>query len=302
MVEEAVATALDNALHVSSDGSETSSGYSGAGTGTGALYMMDETTREGYEAEHRPGSCSRAVGQGSSSNRTQAAGMGGLNDAAGNSWGMTGAASPRAASHPQPSDTAISDHGGGGMGKAKAKGHTIKRYHEVICSSFWDPLLGRRVLMLLQTDVTLRILAERRIAALLEAEHELLENIFPRHVLEKIALSRALGGTNKQAAARSSPTPGTSGGNAKQQPGRKAFGGLQAALPALLDARSVATAHEQVTIMFADIVGFTPLCEQVEPWVVMDFLNDLFSRCACKMKSSRHLPIGAGLWPPACRL
>ena len=34
----------------------------------------------------------------------------------------------------------------------------------------------------------------------------------------------------------------------------------------------------QVTIMFADIVGFTDMSRQVEPVAVMRFLNSLFSR------------------------
>ena len=33
----------------------------------------------------------------------------------------------------------------------------------------------------------------------------------------------------------------------------------------------------QVTIMFADIVGFTSLCQKVSASVVMDFLNNLYS-------------------------
>ena len=33
----------------------------------------------------------------------------------------------------------------------------------------------------------------------------------------------------------------------------------------------------QVTIMFADIVGFTSMCKQVSPATVMAFLNHLYS-------------------------
>ena len=32
----------------------------------------------------------------------------------------------------------------------------------------------------------------------------------------------------------------------------------------------------QATLMFADIVGFTTICKQVTPDVVMTFLNDLY--------------------------
>lgn len=34
----------------------------------------------------------------------------------------------------------------------------------------------------------------------------------------------------------------------------------------------------QITVLFADVVGFTPMCREVPPQTVMAFLNDLFSR------------------------
>jgi class 3 adenylate cyclase len=34
----------------------------------------------------------------------------------------------------------------------------------------------------------------------------------------------------------------------------------------------------QVTVMFADIVGFTSMSMNVEPEVVMGFLNELYTR------------------------
>jgi class 3 adenylate cyclase len=34
----------------------------------------------------------------------------------------------------------------------------------------------------------------------------------------------------------------------------------------------------QVTVLFADIVGFTNMSKEVEPEVVMEFLNDLYCR------------------------
>ncbi|CAJ1941243.1 unnamed protein product [Cylindrotheca closterium] len=35
--------------------------------------------------------------------------------------------------------------------------------------------------------------------------------------------------------------------------------------------------HENVTLFFSDIVGFTKICDQVEPWDVIDMMNQLFS-------------------------
>ncbi|GIL51075.1 hypothetical protein Vafri_7166, partial [Volvox africanus] len=48
--------------------------------------------------------------------------------------------------------------------------------------------------------------------------------------------------------------------------------------PGLLDFHALATWHPKVTLLFADIKGFTPLCVEVEPCAVMQMLNDLFSR------------------------
>ncbi|CAJ1956415.1 unnamed protein product [Cylindrotheca closterium] len=37
------------------------------------------------------------------------------------------------------------------------------------------------------------------------------------------------------------------------------------------------TFHENVTLFFSDIVGFTDLCGQVEPWDIIDLMNQLYS-------------------------
>lgn len=35
--------------------------------------------------------------------------------------------------------------------------------------------------------------------------------------------------------------------------------------------------HENVTLFFSDVVGFTTICDKVEPWDVIDMMNQLFS-------------------------
>jgi class 3 adenylate cyclase len=45
-----------------------------------------------------------------------------------------------------------------------------------------------------------------------------------------------------------------------------------------LGSHMFASRHDQVTVMFADIVGFTPMCTSVDPLTVMSFLNNLFSK------------------------
>jgi class 3 adenylate cyclase len=54
--------------------------------------------------------------------------------------------------------------------------------------------------------------------------------------------------------------------------------GLGAAGPLLREPHKLATAHAEITVLFADVVGFTPMCRELAPEVVMAFLNDLFSR------------------------
>lgn len=43
------------------------------------------------------------------------------------------------------------------------------------------------------------------------------------------------------------------------------------------EGQTIATRHEAVTVMFADVVGFTPLVEGLEPEEVIKLLNDVFS-------------------------
>ncbi|KXZ47924.1 hypothetical protein GPECTOR_32g537 [Gonium pectorale] len=124
------------------------------------------------------------------------------------------------------------------------------RWHEVSARPFRDPVTRRRCILLMQMDVTAKVETERRLAELIEAEHKILEQIFPRHVLEHMALD------NARAAARPAC----------------AFHAFRR------DCSQLATKHEAVTILFADIKGFTSMCKEVEPEVVMTFLNDLYNR------------------------
>jgi hypothetical protein len=41
----------------------------------------------------------------------------------------------------------------------------------------------------------------------------------------------------------------------------------------------------QVSVLFADIVGFMSMSKEVEPEVVMEFLNDLYCRCTAQLEA-----------------
>ncbi|KAG2496060.1 hypothetical protein HYH03_005979 [Edaphochlamys debaryana] len=146
--------------------------------------------------------------------------------------------------------------GEGADGGEEGEGEEAFAWHEVTVSPVADPASAEGPLLLvMQTDVTARVRAERAIAEVLEAEHALLESIFPRHVLEAAAAARQ--GENRAA------------GAAKYR---------LAQLPLAANSASVATYHPMVTILFADIVGFTSLCHEIPATRVMEFLNRLYSR------------------------
>lgn len=54
--------------------------------------------------------------------------------------------------------------------------------HRLQANKFSDPVTGEDVVMLIQTDVTARVVAMRQVQQVLNAEQGLLEGIFPRQV------------------------------------------------------------------------------------------------------------------------
>ena len=81
--------------------------------------------------------------------------------------------------------------------------------------------------MLVQTDVTARVELENKLADLTEAQLNMLEQLFPRHIIEYM-LSR---------------TPSKISRNL----------------------RDLANTHEQVMVLFCDVVDFTAMSKEVEP-------------------------------------
>ncbi|GIL67697.1 hypothetical protein Vafri_21023, partial [Volvox africanus] len=126
------------------------------------------------------------------------------------------------------------------------------RWHEVHVKPVDDPISGERVIMVIQTDVSNQVHAEEVLTRVLEAEQRLLADIFPRHVVRHMTAAR----------------------NATAERQRK---GLQL-LRHIQDPAALATSHECITVLFADIKGFTEMCKEVAPATVMTFLNDLYTR------------------------
>ncbi|GLI71393.1 hypothetical protein VaNZ11_016590 [Volvox africanus] len=146
-------------------------------------------------------------------------------------------------------------------------------WHEICASRTTDPLTGQYALIITQTDVTGKVEAERHLAFVTEAEHRLLEQIFPRHVL---AYMTEEGGPWAVPSAPTLTTATTTNTNINDNPVMPdtTIGWR----PIVRDINKLATSHDQVTLLFADIQGFTPMCKVLEPRVIMAFLNDLFTR------------------------
>ncbi|KAG2501536.1 hypothetical protein HYH03_000043 [Edaphochlamys debaryana] len=158
-------------------------------------------------------------------------------------------------------------------------------WHEVTLSAFAHPSLRRPAVLLVQTDVTARIYAERQLARVMEAEHELLENIFPAHVIEHMAVAAARAAEKAVEAEAGASTLAACLPHAKITAGQLPdLAALPAPhLPVGLQIRGdtflhLATSHSAITIMFCDIQGFTAMCGVVKPVTVMAFLNDLYTR------------------------
>ncbi|GIL52103.1 hypothetical protein Vafri_8045 [Volvox africanus] len=166
-------------------------------------------------------------------------------------------------------------------------------WHEICASRTTDPVTGQYAIVITQTDVTSKVEAERHLAFVTEAEHRLLEQIFPHHVL---AYMTEEGGPW---AARPTPSliPTTTTAKNNVASDKTATTATTATAdndntetpvmpdvtsgywrPMVRDINKLATSHDQVTLLFADIQGFTPMCKVLEPRVVMAFLNDLFTR------------------------
>ncbi|GIL54420.1 hypothetical protein Vafri_9957 [Volvox africanus] len=137
-------------------------------------------------------------------------------------------------------------------------------WHEVAATSFTDPVTGARVVALVQNDVSEKVETEMQLTELMEVEHRLLEQIFPRHVLEHIAMQNISG-----AAVQHNQAAGA---------GRKQRRMSQFDLLKSQDCSQLAHHHEQITVLFCDVKGFTAMCSSVEPAVVMSFLNMLYTQ------------------------
>ncbi|PNH09387.1 Soluble guanylate cyclase 88E [Tetrabaena socialis] len=164
-------------------------------------------------------------------------------------------------------------YGGGG-----GDGQQLWAWHEVRASVALDPLTGERLLVVVQKDVSRKVAAERHIAQVSEAEHRLLEQVFPRHVLSYLTRQSCdLQRQHSLHELQSRPyvvSPMAIKCAEEGPPGPS----IAPWRPHVRDCTHLATWHGKVTVLFADIQGFTPLCGELPAAVVMKLVHDLFVR------------------------
>jgi class 3 adenylate cyclase len=112
-------------------------------------------------------------------------------------------------------------------------------FHEITANTYIDPVINHRAIVIEQCDVTRRVIMEDLIMGMSESQLSLLSDIFPRHVIEFLSLHDGV------------------------------------CPPEFIG--SLARKHQDVTILFMDVVGFTAMSKTVEPQAVMTLLNQLFT-------------------------
>ncbi|GFR52069.1 hypothetical protein Agub_g14591 [Astrephomene gubernaculifera] len=197
--------------------------------------------------------------------------------------------------------TAAAGCGGDGGGSGIAPPLEMERWHEVVLSGLRHPVSGEQLILVTQHDVSARVWAEQQLARVMEAEHAMLEAIFPAHVLEHVAIMAAANGeaegltarptiqrleAEAQAAALQAGLTGLHGCAGGLPPGAPALppacpgGAAPPAVPIITGDTflHLSTSHSALTVLFCDIQGFTAMCNVVKPATVMAFLNDLYTR------------------------
>lgn len=155
-------------------------------------------------------------------------------------------------------------------------------WHDVSISQLEDPIDSLPVFSVLQIDVTAHVLAELRVKQLQEQQEALLHQILPQQVSDVLLNrlddkgSNSLSTDATPSRSRGNDSPGVSGDDGDEdRPTRLSSSSLTLTRQNVMD---LATCHKQVTVLFADIKGFTSMSAKLHPSEVMLMLNDLFSK------------------------
>lgn len=171
-------------------------------------------------------------------------------------------------------------------------------WYDVSISQVRDPVDLAPLLTILMIDVTSIVEAERRVKLSMESQHALLKQILPQQVTD-ILLQRVQNKGQAQMTSemihdrfsiKSESMVGTGSGDyfgegvLSSGPSLGGGGSVLSSAPSFNNALTrqqvmdLSTKHDEVSILFADIVGFTNLSSKVDPSAVMLMLSDLFGR------------------------
>ncbi|QDZ22494.1 guanylate cyclase [Chloropicon primus] len=154
------------------------------------------------------------------------------------------------------------------------------RWYFLAFNKFFDPSDGNPVLFLEMKDIHDMQMEKLKYVAARKAEHQLLQSIIPEHLIQFLV---------DETKERSNYSNSSSGNSRITSPksGKSSSRSTSSDL-SLLDisairmstenrVRAVAESHENVTVFFADIVGFTKISSSSTPGDVMMMLNTLFT-------------------------
>ncbi|KAJ9515950.1 hypothetical protein QJQ45_016875 [Haematococcus lacustris] len=145
---------------------------------------------------------------------------------------------------PLPSPPSLSDTEQAGGAGALPPGLVLLRQPgveniQVTVKAIMHPTTGEPGLLVVQQDTSAWAQMEALLADLVETQLNTAANLFPRHIVEYLSTNKSVSAPQQMA--------------------------------------QLARQHQDVTLLFMDIVGFTALSKEVPPEAVMVFLNTLFA-------------------------
>merc|ERR1712157_305781 len=140
-------------------------------------------------------------------------------------------------------------------------------WYAVQLHKFSDPADGKTVIFCEMENIHLAVLQEEKLRAAKKKEYEILQSIIPKHIIEDLI-------EKEKDAAKLKPLSPTSSGSSDD------FLNLDMSYFKMIDDNKVsetARHYSQVTVFFADIVGFTNMSSHSTPADIMIMLNRLFT-------------------------
>jgi len=160
------------------------------------------------------------------------------------------------------------------------------RWFQMSFNKFSDPADGKTAIFCEMKDVTKVVLQEQKLSKAKRSEHELLKSIIPKHIIQHLLEEKS--SESHQLIRQNSGIVRQNSGFSRSVSFRRctSFSSQDSdkylemsALRMITDKRvgAMAEHHKQVTVCFADIVGFTRISSESSPGDVMIMLNRLFS-------------------------